>query len=167
MMNLIFTLLTIAGGMLLGSAGVFLSRKRMSPIKIVFSGFGMMFLLCGCGIIGILCQQKICHTDNLDWFDIITVAIVILFGFIGGAFVALLPQIKKEIRQDKKLDWRVIIYACAFIITPLTMWGYALYHGSVFSTLNLLSVMVICGFTIISIIFIIDNICLYIWRHLH
>ncbi len=167
MINIIYTLLTIAAGMLLGVAGVFLSRKRMSPIKIVFSCLGMMFLLWGCGTIGILCQQKICHTDNLDWFDIIAVAVVILFGFIAGEFTALIPLIRQEIKQGEKLDWRIMIYSCALIVTPLALWGYALYHGSLFSTLNLLSVMVIGGFAIIGIIFIVDSICFYIWRHIH
>ena len=165
MINLIYTLLTIAAGMLLGVAGVFLSRKRMSPIKIVFSCLGMMFLLWGCGTIGILCQQKICHTNNLDWFDITAVAIVIFFGFTAGTFIALIPQIKQELKQGKKLIWRAITYPLAIIVTPLILWGYALNHGSVFSTLNLLSIMVIGGFAIIATIFIVDSICFYIWKH--
>ena len=161
MAHITYTLLTIAVGILLGSVGVFITRRRMSPIKIVFSGLGMMFLLWGCGTVGILCQQKICHTDNLDWFDITAVAIVILFGSVVGTFIALIPQIK----QDKKLIWRAIIYPLTITATPLILWGYALNSGSIFSSLNLLAIMVIGGFMIIGIIFLIDNICLYIWRH--
>ena len=137
----------------------------MSDIQTFLSRVIILLMLLGGGILGILCEQQILQTEHLDLFDITAVVVVLFYGIAIGIFIALSPQIRLEIQQGKKLIWRAIIYPLTITATPLILWGYALNNGSIFSSLNLLAIMVIGGFMIIGIIFLIDSICLHIWRH--
>ena len=123
MINFIYTLLTLAAGILLGSAGVFLFTKKLSDIQTVFAGLGMMLLLCICGAFALWCEEMSGNPHSLiPWFDIISTAIILFFGVYLAMVLHSQAEIKKALKEWKKRDWISIAAATLLAKLPLIIW---------------------------------------------
>jgi len=121
MMNFIFTLVTLAMGILFGSAGASLSKKRMSRAKTTFAWLGMLPLLCFCCIIAAWCEEHV-NTNLFNFIAWIPTVLILIYGTILGVYGSFIPELKKELKEVKKIEW--ITLACINILTilPAILW---------------------------------------------
>lgn len=152
-MNLLLTLLTLAGGIFIGSAGVFLSRKKMSNIQNVFAWFGLLILLFAVGTIGILCEEKVNTSHIFPFISEITTTIIIVYGIMLGIILLLSRDLKKEIEEGKKIQWLTIAASLGFTKLPLILW--IILSASYFTCWNTLTIAIILGFTITTVLYIV------------
>ena len=123
MINLVFTLLALAAGVLLGSAGVFLFTKKLSDTQTVFAGLAMMLLLWICGAFALWCEEMSGNPHSLiPWFDIISTAMILLFGIYLAIVFHSRKEIKKELKEWKKRDWISIAAATLLAKLSLIIW---------------------------------------------
>lgn len=163
MMNLLLTLLTLAGGIFIGSAGVFLSRKKMSNIQNVFAWFGLLILLFAVGTIGILCEEKINFSRVFPFLSEITTAIIIVYGIILGIIISLRGDIEKEIKKGKKSDWQTILGGLGFAKFPLIIWIVLCFAP--LSCWNALAFAIMLGFTLTTVLYIVFGFATWIHKH--
>ena len=123
MINLVFTLLALAAGILLGSAGVFLFTKKLSDIQTVFAGLAMMLLLCIFSAFALWCEEMSGNPHSLvPWFDSISTAIILSFGIYLAIVFHSRKEIKKALKEWKKRDWIAVASATLLAKLPLIIW---------------------------------------------
>ncbi len=161
MMNLLLTLLTLAGGIFIGSAGVFLSRKKMSNIQNVFAWFGLLILLFAVGTIGILCEEKVNTSHIFPFISEITTAAIIIYGIFLGIVISLSSEVKQAFKE--KNENLTLAGAAGFTVLPLALW-IVLSIGTPYSYWSCLAGAIFLGFTIASVLWIIFSFATYLFN---
>lgn len=155
-MNLIYTLLTLAAAILLGSAGVFLAKKKLSNISTTFAWFIMWFLLLICCLIGAICEEQVNGTHILTFLPWLTTGIILIYGIILGICISFIPEVRKELKKNKKIEWITLSCITVLTILPIILWGILMFFSS-WNCWNDLCISIVLGITLASALWLCLN----------
>ena len=153
MINLLFTLLTLAAGIFWGSTGVFVSKKNLTAIKAVFACFGMYFLLLICCLTGAICEERVNPNHWFKFMPLVTTCIILLYGIFLGILFSLKKDIKQEFKKENKTHWITVICSVALIKIPLVLW-VIISAITEWNCWNSLVVSIIIGMTVTAVLWI-------------
>lgn len=123
MINFIYTLLTLAAGILLGSAGVFLLRKNLNRFLKTLLWIAVICPATVAGIaFSIWCENQV-HPHSLSSILSAIVAVAIYaYGIFLSITIHFRNEVKEALKDAKKIEW--ITAACTRLLQqlPTVLW---------------------------------------------
>ena len=123
MINLFYTLLTFAGGILLGSAGVFISNKKTdTATQTVLWCLLMLPLFFGSVALGVWCENQVHPHSLVPIISQAMVALVWFYGLILGIAAWNKKELKAVLQDPKNSYWITAAVTTIYIKLPPILW---------------------------------------------
>ncbi|MBR1605638.1 MAG: hypothetical protein IJ660_05990 [Alphaproteobacteria bacterium] len=113
----------MAGGILLGSAGVFISNKKTdTATQTVLWCLLMLPLFFGSVALGVWCENQAHPHSLLPILSQLMVAAIWLYGVILGIAIFKIKGLKKALEDPLKKEWITAACSNLFLFLPVVLW---------------------------------------------
>ena len=148
-MNFIFTIVTLACGMLVGVIATFVAKNKKSKTLTGIAWLGVLFILFLTMVVGYLCEQQTNSKHFLPFMPWVTTATIVIYGIFWGIVISLSSEVKQAFKE--KNENLTLAGAAGFTVLPLALW-IVLSIGTPYSCWSCLAFSVFLGFTVASVL---------------